>query len=149
MKNRLEDLIQKASVAQPPETLSGSSWMPYLPIIRILMEERAHTLMAAVAWLVGQGEIDKSRQQVAYRALQAILARRQAKKLRQQARPQCQPRLRVPALAQGAPGRRSLTPPPLPLPPPSALRLTPDAPPARDPAPSTPHLELSSQHAFA
>lgn len=86
MKTRLEDLIQKASVAQPPEQLSRSNWTPYLPIIRILMEERAHTLIAAVEWLVAQGEIPKNEQAKAYRALRQILARREAKKLRQQAR---------------------------------------------------------------
>jgi len=86
MKTRLEDLIQKASVAQPPEQLSRSNWTPYLPIIRILMEERAHSLIAAVEWLVAQGEIPKNEQAKAYRALRQILARREAKKLRQQAR---------------------------------------------------------------
>lgn len=96
MKTRLEDLIQKASVAQPPSTLSRSNWTPYLPIIRILMEERAHTLMAAVEWLVGQGEIPQKRRGMAYRALRQILARRDAKRLRQQVELQRQLQAAVP-----------------------------------------------------
>ncbi|TDU64076.1 hypothetical protein EI77_04260 [Prosthecobacter fusiformis] len=114
MKTRLEDLIQKASVAQPPDTLSRSSWTPYLPIIRILMEERAHTLMAAVEWLVGQGEIPADRQAMAYRALRQILARREAKKHRQQARLQRQFQVppRPPAAASALPGPVPQTPPP-------------------------------------
>jgi hypothetical protein len=90
MKNRLEDLMQKASVAAPPELMSKSGWVPYLPILRILMEERGYTLMAAVHWLVQQGEIPASRHQVAYRGLSQILARREAKKVRQQIRMQQQ-----------------------------------------------------------
>lgn len=90
MKTRLEDLIKKAKVAQPPELIARSNWIPYLPILRILMEERAHSLMAAVEWLVVQGEIEKSRQAIAYRALRQILARREAKQNRQQLRLQRQ-----------------------------------------------------------
>lgn len=90
MKSRLEDLMQKASVAQPPGQLARSNWIPYLPIIRILMEERAHSLTAAVDWLVAQGEIPPKSQGMAYRALRQILARREAKHLRQLARAQRQ-----------------------------------------------------------
>lgn len=90
MKSRLEDLMQKASVAQPPDRLARSNWIPYLPIIRILMEERAHSLTAAVDWLVAQGEIPPKSQGMAYRALRQILARREAKQLLQLARVQCQ-----------------------------------------------------------
>ncbi|MES2737208.1 MAG: hypothetical protein V4672_12865 [Verrucomicrobiota bacterium] len=90
MKSRLEDLMQRASVAQPPDQLARSNWIPYLPIIRILMEERAHSLTAAVDWLVAQGEIPTKSQGMAYRALRQILARREAKQLRQLARAQRQ-----------------------------------------------------------
>ena len=109
MKSRLEDLLQKASLAQPPETLSRSGWTPYLPIIRVLMEERGYTLVAAVGWLVAQGEIEKSRQSTAYAALSQILARREAKKQRQQIRLHRQfhspppPRVPPPTLPQPAP----------------------------------------------
>ncbi len=84
MKNRLKYLMQKASVAEPPEMMSKSGWVPFLPIIRILMEERGYTLVTAVHWLVEQGEIPASRHGAGYRALAQILARREAKKRRQQ-----------------------------------------------------------------
>lgn len=104
MKSRLEELLCKASVAQPPDTLSRSSWLPYLPIVRVLMDERAHSLTAAVEWLVAQGEIAKKDQGMAYRSLRQILARREAKKLRLQARQQNGP----PARSRPAPGPQAV-----------------------------------------
>lgn len=86
MKNRLDVLMKKASTAQPPAVQARSTWLPYVPVVRVLMDQRAHSLQAAVEWLVRQGEIPQERQGMAYRALRQILARREAKRLRQQAR---------------------------------------------------------------
>lgn len=91
MKNRLDTLMKKASTAQPPDVQARSSWLPYVPVVRVLMEQRAHTLQAAVEWLVRQGEVPQDRQGGAYRALRQILARRDAKRLRLQARAQHTP----------------------------------------------------------
>lgn len=152
MNTRLEDLIQKASVAQPPSTLSRSSWTPYLPIIRILMEERAHTLMAAVEWLVGQGEIPPKRQGMAYRALRQILARRDAKRLRRQV--ELQRQLQAEATARPARRARARAVSPASAPPPSsppspgllgalvALAHVAPAPASARPA-ATPHSDTS------
>lgn len=119
MKTRLQELLQRASVAEPPETLSRSTWTPYLPIIRVLMEERSYTLTAAVEWLVVQGEIEKPRQGLAYRALRQLLARREAKKQRQQIRLQRQFHALVPPLPSAPAGPAGAPPAAAELAPPS------------------------------
>lgn len=104
MKTRLDTLMKKASTAQPPAVQARSSWLPYVPVVRVLMEQRAHSLQAAVEWLVRQGEVPQDRQGGAYRALRQILARRDAKRLRQQARA-----LHVPADAAAGDSQAAVT----------------------------------------
>lgn len=82
MNQPLNALMEKAARAEPPAILARSSWLAYVPVIQVLMTQRAFNLKAAVKWLVQQGEIAPAKEGCAYRALLQILTRRQKKAAR-------------------------------------------------------------------
>lgn len=59
----LEQLMAKAKTARPEKQ---EKYAVYLPIMRVLIEERAHSIKEATRWLVAQGEIPKANENGAY-----------------------------------------------------------------------------------
>lgn len=78
MKTPIAKLLERASVALPPQKPSRSSWAPLYPVVLKLMCN-GHTVVSAIKWLVAEGEIDSSEQTQAYRALQTMHSRKNPK----------------------------------------------------------------------
>lgn len=57
------ELMEKAKVARPKKQ---GKYAAYLPIMRVLIQERAHSIKEATRWLVAQNEIPKANENNAY-----------------------------------------------------------------------------------
>ena len=78
MKTPIAKLLERASVALPPQKPSRSSWAPLYPVVQTLMVN-GHTIVSSVEWLIEQEEIKPSERTKAYRALQTMHGRKNPK----------------------------------------------------------------------
>ena len=68
MKQSLSALLEKASVSLPPQHPGHNRWGQFAPVVKQL-QGNGYTTLAAVDWLIGEGEIQPQDRSRAYRAL--------------------------------------------------------------------------------
>jgi hypothetical protein len=79
VKTPIATLLERASVALPPQRPSRSSWRPFAPVVRQLMTN-GHTVLSSVDWLIEQKEVKTTDRTKAYRSLLALLKRHETTK---------------------------------------------------------------------
>lgn len=80
MNEKLTSLMQKAKEADLNE--GRGRFNQFLPIIKILIEERGYNRIKAIQWLVDQGEIKQEDQLAAYQSITAYFCRMNKKGLK-------------------------------------------------------------------
>lgn len=77
----LSALLEKANQATPPETMGArSQYKQFIPVVKVLIEQRGFDLKSAVNWLVEMGELKQERVKLAYRSLSQVFQRIEKKK---------------------------------------------------------------------
>lgn len=78
MKTPIATLLERASVALPPQRPSRSTWKPFAPVVKQLMSN-GHTVLSSVDWLIDQKEVKPTDRTKAYRSLLTLLKRHETK----------------------------------------------------------------------